>query len=208
MGRTRRDRGATTTTGYAVLGLLTIKPWTTYELAKQVQRSLGWFWPRAERQLYDEPKRLVDAGFATGTEEHTGRRPRTMYAITPAGRRALRSWLGTPPAAPIFESEAMVKVFFADVGNLAQLTATLDAIEAGARARIDVLGAMIEASRSGPYEFASRLPVNALALRFQLEHEAMQVRWAAWARDHIASWNSPSDPGTWDWYDAVRQVKV
>jgi PadR family transcriptional regulator AphA len=44
-----------TTTSYAVLGLLSVRSWTTYELAKQVQRSLNWFWPRAERKLYDEP---------------------------------------------------------------------------------------------------------------------------------------------------------
>ena len=47
-----------TTTSYAVLGLLSVRSWTTYELAKQVQRSLNWFWPRAERKLYDEPKQL------------------------------------------------------------------------------------------------------------------------------------------------------
>ena len=29
-----------TTTSYAVLGLLSVRSWTTYELAKQVQRSL------------------------------------------------------------------------------------------------------------------------------------------------------------------------
>ena len=62
-----------TTTSYALLGLLRLRSWTTYELAKQVQRGLGWFWPRAERKLYEEPKRLVDAGFATATEEHTGK---------------------------------------------------------------------------------------------------------------------------------------
>ena len=86
-----------TTTSHAVLGLLALKPWTTYELARQVQRSLGWFWPRAERKLYDEPKHLVAAGLATATAQQTGRRPRTMYAITAAGRKALRSWLGEPP---------------------------------------------------------------------------------------------------------------
>ena len=49
------------TTSYALLGLLALREWTTYELAKQVQRSIGWFWPRAERKLYEEPKRLVEA---------------------------------------------------------------------------------------------------------------------------------------------------
>src|SRR4051794_21714115 len=114
------------TTAHAILGLLAIKPWTTYELAKQVQRSLGWFWPRAERTLYTEPKSLVAAGLATAHEERTGNRPRTVYTITAAGRRALRRWLGEPPAPPALEFEAMVKVFFADAGSLDQLRTTLE----------------------------------------------------------------------------------
>ena len=50
-------------TGYAVLGLLSLRPWTTYELAQQVRRSLHWFWTRAERRIYEEPKRLVENGW-------------------------------------------------------------------------------------------------------------------------------------------------
>ncbi len=85
-----------TTTSYALLGLLHVRPWTTYELAKQVQRSLRWFWPRAERKLYDEPKALVADGLATAAKEFTGQRSRTVYRITDDGRAALaeqqRQW--------------------------------------------------------------------------------------------------------------------
>ena len=133
-----RDR---TTTSYAVLGLLAIRPWTTYELAKQVQRSLRWFWPRAERKLYDEPKRLADDGLATATREHTGKRGRTVYTITEAGRAALRDWLGEPFAPPTTEFEGMVKVFFADAGSRQQLLATLERIEAQATERLDEIAA-------------------------------------------------------------------
>jgi DNA-binding PadR family transcriptional regulator len=192
-----------TTTSYALLGLMNVKPWTTYELAKQVQRSLGWFWPRAERKLYDEPKRLAAAGLATATEEHTGHRRRTVYTITAAGRRSLRSWLGEDPAPPALEFEAMVKVFFADGGDLSQLGDTLDAIESSATRRQAELRSMIEASEQAPYEFAGRLPINALALRFQLDHEQLQIDWARWARAQIASWTSPGDAGGWDWRAAL-----
>jgi DNA-binding PadR family transcriptional regulator len=116
---------APSTTSHAILGLLAVKAWTTYELAKQVQRSLGWFWPRAERKLYDEPKRLVAAGLAKATPEMTGSRPRTVYTVTARGRRALRRWLDEPPAPPSLEFEGMVKVFFADGGTLEQLRTTL-----------------------------------------------------------------------------------
>src|SRR4051795_2587089 len=87
-----------TTTSYAILGLLALKPWTTYELAQQMGRALGQFWPRAESKLYEEPKKLVALGLARASAETVGRRPRTVYSITPKGRRALRAWVPQPGA--------------------------------------------------------------------------------------------------------------
>ena len=80
-----------TTTSYAILGLLAVKPWATYEMAKQLQRSLHFFWPRAESNLYAEPKRLVEAGLADAREEWNGDRRRTVYSITEKGRSAFRA---------------------------------------------------------------------------------------------------------------------
>ena len=193
-----------TTTSYALLGLLNIRPWTTYELAKQVQRSLGWFWPRAERKLYEEPKRLVEHGLATAASESTGKRPRTVYSITADGRKALKRWLDSAPAEPSLEFEALVKVFFADGGSLAQLRSTLDHVERDATARRDVLRGMIDARSSETnYEFAARWPINALSMRFQLDHNELQIRWARWAREQIATWRSPKDAAGWDWASAL-----
>src|SRR5437763_16833093 len=93
--------GRLTTTTYAILGLLAIRPWTSYELTKQMDRSLGRIWPRAASKLYEEPKKLVDAGLAVGTSEMVGRRPRTMYSITPAGRAAVAEWLHEPGSGPV-----------------------------------------------------------------------------------------------------------
>lgn len=57
---------ALNSTSYAILGLLALKPWTTYELAQQMDRALGQFWPRAESRIYEEPKKLVACGLAVG----------------------------------------------------------------------------------------------------------------------------------------------
>jgi PadR family transcriptional regulator AphA len=187
-----------TSTSYAILGLLALRPWTTYELAKQVQRSLGWFWPRAERKLYDEPKRLVAAGLATSTSEMTGARPRTTYAITDDGRAALRDWLGEPAAPPTLEFEAMIKVFFADSGSLDQLRATLASIAETADARLVELDAKADENRSGDVAFPERLPINTIAMRLMIDHERANATWARWALDQIKEWKSPVDPGAWD----------
>ena len=41
------SRRPLTTTSFAILGLLAIQPWATYDLAKLMRRSLHFFWPRA-----------------------------------------------------------------------------------------------------------------------------------------------------------------
>jgi len=190
------------TTSYALLGLLALRKWTTYELAKQVQRSIGWFWPRAERKLYEEPKRLVEERWAVATREMTGARPRTVYDVTPAGRRALRRWLDQPPVPPTLEFEGMVKVFFADGGTLEQLRATLRAIAAEADTRLTELDAKAIENARGDVPFPDRLHLNNLGLRFQVDHERTIGEWARWALEQTAQWTSATDPGTWDY----RQV--
>jgi PadR family transcriptional regulator AphA len=187
-----RDR---TTTSYAVLGLLALRPWTSYELAKQVQRSLRWFWPRAERKLYDEPKRLAEEGLATAAREHTGRRGRTVYTITDAGRAALREWLGEPPAPPILEFEGMVKVFFADAGSKAQLLDALTRVEEQAARR---LAEIAELAATRPVTFPERAHLSAIGLRMHLEQEQATRHWARWARQQVLQWQDTADPGEWD----------
>jgi PadR family transcriptional regulator AphA len=192
-----------TSTSYAILGLLSLRPWTTYELAKQVQRSLGWFWPRAERKLYDEPKRLVAAGLATSAGEMTGSRPRTVYSITDDGRAALRGWLGEPSAPPTLEFEGMLKVFFADGGSLAQMRATLTSIADTAGQRLVELEAKAEENAAGDVAFPERLPINTIGLRLMIEQERTTQRWASWALEQVGQWKAPTEPGRWDYRNAL-----
>ena len=187
-----------TSTSYALLGLLSLRSWTTYELAKQVQRSLGWFWPRAERKLYEEPKRLAAAGLVSSENKMTGARPRTVYAITRRGRNALRRWLDDPPSPPTLEFEGMIKVFFADGGSLEQLRATLTSIAETADVRLAELeGKIAEFDQEG-LAFPERTHLNKLGLRFVVDHERSIATWALWALDQTAEWNSTTDPGAWD----------
>lgn len=186
-----------TTTSFVVLGLLSVRDWTTYELTQQMQRTVHWFWPRAERRIYDEPKALVAAGLATVNREYTGQRPRNVYAITPAGREALRTWLDEPSTPPSSEFEAMAKVFFAEVGELTQLNAAIDDIAATARDRIAWLIQEAERSHTAETSFPERRHINALAVRLQLEQEGAVLRWAQWARQQTDTWITTRDPGSW-----------
>jgi DNA-binding PadR family transcriptional regulator len=197
-----------TTTSYAVLGLLSVRSWTTYELAKQVQRSLKWFWPRAERKLYDEPKALVADGLATARQEFTGQRPKTVYEITDEGRQALREWLGQAPAPPATEFEGMLKLFFADSGSLEQLERTLDGIEATSSERLRELLGMAEQALRGESAYPRRRHIAAVALRLQVDQEAAVLTGARRARETVARWRSTTDPGDWDHREALTALQA
>ncbi len=191
-----------TTTSFALLGLLRLQDWTTYELAKQAQRSLHWFWPRAERKLYDEPKFLVEEGLASAQSHATGKRPKTVYGITAAGRKELKRWLDEPPAPRSSEFEGMVKIFFADAGDLTQLRTNLDRIEAEAVDGLAVLAEMAAA----PIVFPQRLHLSALTIRLRIEQERTVVRWARWARAQVDEWESTRDAGEWDARGALDEL--
>jgi DNA-binding PadR family transcriptional regulator len=175
-------------TSFAILGLLSIQPFTTYELAQQMDRTLSWFWPRAASMIYEEPKKLVTAGLATSRATFTGRRRSTVYEITDAGRAALRDWLDAPATGMRMEFEAMIKVAFADAGDTNQLRATVREIRADAEARLAEL-----LDRSTQYEttggpFPDRLPIIAITGKLLVsQHEAV-VRWARWAEHAIDDW--------------------
>lgn len=177
-----------TTTSYAILGLLTIQPWTAYGLAKQMERSLRFVWPRAESKLYEEPRNLVAHGYASAERGYDGRRPRTVYSITQQGREAFRRWLEEPGEGPVLEFEGLLKVLFADAGNRAALLRTIRHVQDEAEERLEV-GAMLAREyleRRGPYP--QRLHVNALVWTFLWEQAAAWLRWARWAEEEVVSW--------------------
>jgi DNA-binding PadR family transcriptional regulator len=183
---------ALTTTSYAVLGLLGIKQWTSYELTQQMDRSLGRIWPRAASKLYEEPKKLVEHGLARASTEQNGRRTRTVYAITPKGRRALAAWLREPGAGPVIEFEQLLKVFFAEHGTKEDALNTLRATQEWAKARCAESRAVGERYLSGEGPFPARLPELQLSSRFITDFYLLVLDWAEWAAGIVQKW--PADP--------------
>jgi DNA-binding PadR family transcriptional regulator len=185
-----------TATSYAILGLLAVRPWSAYELTKQVRRSLHFCWPRAETRIYQEPKNLLEHGLVRATTAANGRRSRTEYAITAKGRRALRAWLGEPSPPPRLESEALLRLFFAEHGTKESLLATLAELEAQAladRAQAVTLAAEYLRGLDRPPEeqeapFPERLHILGLVGRFTLDHTALLAEWARWARAEVEQW--------------------
>ncbi|HEU4513716.1 MAG TPA: PadR family transcriptional regulator [Nocardioidaceae bacterium] len=187
------SRPRLTTTSYAILSLLAVRSWSTYELAQQMSRSLGRIWPRAESKLYEEPKKLVEHGYARARKDKVGDRPRTVYSITAAGRRALASWMAEPAAGPVLEWEQLVKIVFAENGTRADTLARLAEARAWAVERNEESLATARAYAAGEAEFQERVAVNLLGGGFLTEYYRLVAEWADWATGIVETW--PDDPG-------------
>jgi PadR family transcriptional regulator AphA len=181
------------TTSYAVLSLLSVQPWSTYELTRQMDRSLGRVWPRARSKLYEEPKKLVRLGLAAADAERVGRRGRTVYRITDEGRRALTGWHRATCQGPVLEFEHLLKMMFAENGTRADALGQLEDVRAWARERNEgnLEAARAYAAGSGPFQ--ERAARTMLAGAFLTDFYALVDRWAEWATEVVERW--PEDPG-------------
>jgi DNA-binding PadR family transcriptional regulator len=184
-----------TTTSYAILGLLAVKPWTTHELVQQVDRSLRRMWPRAQSKLYEEPKKLVAHGYARATDDPVGRRRRTRYTITPRGRRALAAWLHEPGDGPVLEFEQLLKISFSDSGSKADVVANLEATRAWVVDQNEENLVTARAYLAGLGAFPERAALNQLAGRFLTDFYVTVAEWVDWASRLVD-----------DWPDDVRQA--
>jgi PadR family transcriptional regulator AphA len=194
-----------TPTSYAILGLLAIRPWSTYELTQQMHRSLQRFWPRAQSKLYEEPKKLAELGLVTATLELVGRRRRTRYAATAAGRGELARWLSESCTAPALESEPLVKVFFAEHGKKADLLATLENLRRWAEDNLRNDAQIADSYVTGSGPFPERTAQLVLVGRYLSDFADMTRRWAQWAMEEVEAW--PEDvSGATPSLDTLREL--
>jgi PadR family transcriptional regulator, regulatory protein AphA len=82
---------------HAILGVLSAKPMTGYDLLEVFDRSSGYVWPAGQPQIYPELKKMARDGLLSSKLLHTGRRAKRVYAVNAKGHRELQRWVGDDP---------------------------------------------------------------------------------------------------------------
>jgi DNA-binding PadR family transcriptional regulator len=81
----------------AILGLLSIQPLSGYGLRKIFLMTAMGYFSASPGAVYPALRKLEESGLVKGTVENADTlRPRMAYALTPAGRAALKSVLSRP----------------------------------------------------------------------------------------------------------------
>src|SRR5260370_29555811 len=168
-----------TTTAYAILGVLAIKPRTAYELALEMRHCFEYFWPRDDARVYRDAKTLAAEDLVKAHKVFIGKRPRTTYSITAQGRKALEQWLASPSQPATLEFEGLIKVFLARFGTLDQLLATVQQVQADAEYRLRVATNVRQIYLEGCAPFQDEfVHVWAFVYDFQFSNFQMLHAWA------------------------------
>lgn len=100
---------------YAILGLLSWKPFTGYELKKVFEESSTMYWSGNNNQIYKAMVRLSDEGLVTSEVLHREGSPsKKIYTITDEGLAELRQWVLGAPEAPEIKKTFLVQLAWAD----------------------------------------------------------------------------------------------
>lgn len=212
---------------YGLLGMLAARPYTGYELTRQVRRSLRFIWPSSEGHLYREQKRLADLGWATVEDEAAGQRSRKRYSITAEGRAALTRWLATEPEEPHFQVEGILRTFFGDHGSTDDLVSTMRSTSDSARSMLDEMLGFVDEylAEGGPLDmleqgidsgefhgrpmFPDRLHVVALAIDATTQLLETLEAFFDETADDVKEWPVPGDvsitPSTRARLEAIRE---
>lgn len=115
---------------YAILGMLSARSLTGYDLKKIIQDSPFMPWSGNNNQIYKALVELLEEGWVTNEVHHQDSAPsKKIYTITDAGREELKAWVLSPPELPEFKNTFLVRLAWADSLDPKELNALLTGYE-------------------------------------------------------------------------------
>jgi len=148
---------------FAILGLLTRRPATGYDIKRDFDRTIGYAWNAHDSQIYPELRRLEEEGLIHSEPIKPDGRRRRAYRVTTEGRKQLRAWLAAPAERGFQRDEFLLRLFFLHLLTPPERAAVLrleaDRLE-------DELGLL--KTVLSPFEGSQAAADTAHALRWQL----------------------------------------
>lgn len=107
---------------YAILGLLSWKPSTGYDLKKVFEESSSMYWSGNNNQIYKALIRMQEEGLVTNETEHQEGLPsKKIYTITHEGISELKYWVLSSPEAPEFKKPFLIQLMWSELLNNQEL---------------------------------------------------------------------------------------
>ena len=107
---------------HAIMTALIDTDLSGYELARDFESSLGFFWHASHQQIYQELHKLADKSWLNKREvQQRGKPNKIVYGLTKAGRDALAEWVYGATKTQTAKDELVIKLYNLSPENAAHL---------------------------------------------------------------------------------------
>lgn len=101
---------------FAILGILSWKASTGYELKKLIEDSSFFYWSGNNNQIYKALLQMQEEELVTSEVIHQDTSPtKKIYSITEDGLRELKQWVASTPEAPEIKKMFLVQLAWSDM---------------------------------------------------------------------------------------------
>jgi PadR family transcriptional regulator AphA len=175
---------------HAILGFLSFKTFSGYDLKKAFDTSVRHFWPANQSQIYRTLAELEEQGFIE--KEIIPREERLdmkVYNITELGRGELHRWLSTPLPPQDYREPFLIQIYFggklsdSEVINLLQRE--IRAIEERLALYISIY--KMNAEKMKDYEDPRVLFLSLLTLEYGIYSNQTALEWLKSAEKRLQS---------------------
>jgi PadR family transcriptional regulator AphA len=176
---------------HGILGVVSAKPMTGYDLVQYFDTSVGFFWPAKQPQIYPELHRMEKAGLLSGRVTQGLRGEKRLYAITAKGEAELRRWVSEAEPYSADKDATRLKTMYLDEGDFETARAHFKAHIAHYAKRVDrwqeridrlhnrespLLGARLK--KRPPEEHEAIIAYKVLAFQGQIARAQVEMSWA------------------------------
>ncbi len=123
-----------------ILGLLSHDDLTGYDIKKQIDGSIRFFWKGSFGSIYPALSELEKEGSIRRVKNNdSGGREKITYSITDQGKEILRAWVRDEKASNDLKYETLMKLFFGGVESKKTSLRNIELFEEQIKADLKVL---------------------------------------------------------------------
>lgn len=177
---------------HAILGFLSFKPFSGYDLKKAFDNSVRHFWPANQSQIYRTLAQMTEEGLIEKEViEREERLDMKRYSISEAGRAELHQWLATPLHAKDTREPFLIQVFFGSKLSDAELLKLLRHEKQAAEENLLTYRAVHQASsaRAASTPDARAFYLSMLTLDYGMKSHQVLIEWLNAAIERIETGN-------------------
>ena len=169
---------------HAILVSLIEHPASGYDLGKQFDSSVGFFWKATHQQIYRELTKLEEQGWISAEVIAQENRPdKKLYSVTELGKQQLIEWMTQASEPTPIKDDLLVKIF---AGYMAPMETLLKDLEHHRQLHTQKLKTYQEIEQQyfpNPQTLSPQAKFRYLTLRKGIGYER---DWIAWCNEAIA----------------------